>query len=355
MEIPEILEIKEQLETKSLKSIITELLQNEKTEYNITNRLLEDLMNIKHALKSSSYKIQQIFQYPLKLMSRNYSIGKIQMEVFHDIILKDNIINELISQIKEKSVKCNTNKILYLISIIEDNNNYQYKELTDFKRELKLNGSEYSEGINDSKCKSLNMHNNKTNNTNNKDLINNNDNKKGSVNKRNKNTPTSSSPIENQSYNAMTNNNKPTKNSKKQKNKKNKANLNEEYEKIQAELSKGNIDDLMQFICSDDHKKKKKKKNKNKGKDKDNYANNNVDINRNNETELNKENTNSIKNNGNVNVCYCNNNDMLKNGNNGEIEEYVNYFKKKLLNNSVLAYKYNKIIPCFSEGWVNNI
>jgi hypothetical protein len=354
MEIPEILEIKEQLETKSLKSIITELLQNEETEYNITNRLLKELMNIKHALKSSSYEIQQIFQYPLKLMSRNYSIGKIQMEVFHDIILKDNIINELISQIKEKSVKCNTNEILYLISIIEDNNNYQYKELTDFKRELKLNRSEYSEGINDSKRKSLNMHNNKTNNTNNKDLINNNnDNKNGLVNKRNKNTPTSSSPIENQSYNAMANNNKPTKNSKKQKNKKNKANLNEEYEKIQAELFKGNIDDLMQFICSDDHKKKKKKKNKNKGKD--NYANNNVDINRNNETELNKENTNSIKNNENVNACHSNNNDMLKNGNTDEIEEYVNYFKKKLLNNSVLAYKYNKIIPCFSEGWVNGV
>ena len=140
MEIPEILEIKEQLETKSLKSIITELLQNEETKYNITNKLLKDLMNIKHALKSSSYEIQQIFQYPLKLMSRNYSIGKIQMEVFHDIILKDNELPSTRILGDEEYIKELDKKLLEEVNEYLENDNIEEpeKEASDDAFESKL-------------------------------------------------------------------------------------------------------------------------------------------------------------------------------------------------------------------------
>ena len=45
-------------------STLSELfIHNEKTVLYLTDRLLQELMNIKHILKRSSYEIQQIFQW----------------------------------------------------------------------------------------------------------------------------------------------------------------------------------------------------------------------------------------------------------------------------------------------------
>ena len=223
-----------------LQTLIAELLKKEKPECKITVRLLKELVNIKHILKRSSYEIQQIFQYPLKLLKRTYSIGKILMEAFNEIIFKDELISELILQIKETYYKYKTKDILYLISIIEDDPNYQNNELTEFNNELKVNENESIDFVDE--CL-----------TNNASFI----------SKRHKHTKDKRSTIT----------------------------VNEEYDTIQTtKLPSGNIDDIVKYICSDDHKKKKKKKKKNKGKDTPN-----VDADVHSEViECNKENTNGI-------------------------------------------------------------
>jgi hypothetical protein len=266
-------------------STLSELfIHNEKTVLYLTDRLLQELMNIKHILKRSSYEIQQIFQYPLKLLNRKYSICKIQMEAFHSILLNDERIRKHMNIIKNTFFKRSTKKLMHLISIIEDDRNYAYNELTLLNKEL-----------ND---------------------------------KMNKNKPTFTSNIEYQGYYSITSNCKASaKCSKMKKGEKiNKDNA------IQVEaLTSGNIDDIMKYICSDDHKKKKKKKNKNK-------CNNN------------NNNSSNIYNDNCIQHIYGN-----VNNNNNDDDIMVINFKNSLLNNSFKAYQYNKIIPSLSEGWLYSL
>ena len=248
-------------------------IHNEKTVLYLTDRLLQELMNIKHTLKRSSYEIQQIFQYPLKLLNRKYSLCKIQMEAFHSILLNDERIRKHINIIKNTFFKRNTKKLMNLISIIEDDGNYTCNELTLLNKELNV--------------------------------------------KINKNKPIFTSNIEYQSYCSC----KPT-------SKCNKAKKVEKINKdnaIQVEaLTSGNIDDIMKYICSDDHKKKKKKKNKNKCKD-----------NNNNNNSIHNDNCTHIY--GNVNNNINEDDDIM-----------VINFKNSLLNNSFKAYQYNH--PSLNEG-----
>ena len=267
-------------------STLSELfIHNEKTVLYLTDRLLQELMNIKHILKRSSYEIQQIFQHPLKLLNRKYSICKIQMEAFHSILLNDERIRKHINIIKNTFFKRNTKKLMNLISIIEDDRNYTYNELTLFNKEL----------------------NDKTN----------------------KNKPTFTSSIEYQGYYSNTSNCKGKQSSKAKKVEKiNKDNT------IQVEaLSSGNIDDIMKYICSDDHKKKKKRKNKNKCKDNSSVHNDNY-------THIYGNDTNNNEH----NIMMNNEDDIM-----------VINFKNSLLNNSFKAYQYNKIIPSLSAGWLYSL
>ena len=323
-----------------LQTLIAELLKKEKPECKITVRLLKELVNIKHILKRSSYEIQQIFQYPLKLLKRTYSIGKILMEAFNEIIFKDELISELILQIKETYYKYKTKDILYLISIIEDDHNYQNNELIEFNNELNVNENESIDFLDD-ECL-----------TNNTSFISKRN--KHTINKRNTNTSTTTT-------------------------------VNEEYDtSLQTMiLPSGNIDDIVKYICSDDHKKKKKKKKKNKGKDTSNvdvdahtHTHTHTHVHVDNEViECNKENTNDINVNNNGEsvligfVCGKNGNSSNSNGNSGGSNGYLLHnntnnekdnevivsFKKKIKDISVMAYQYNKIMPEISETWLNSI
>ena len=247
-------------------STLSELfVHNEKTVLYLTDRLLQELMNIKHTLKRSSYEIQQIFQHPLKLLNRKYSICKIQMEAFYSILLNDERIRKHINIIKSTYFKRNTKKLMNLISMIEDDRNYTYNELTLLTKEL----------------------NAKTN-------------KQGSKSKKTEKT-NKDNPIQ-----------------------------------VEA-LSSGNIDDIMKYICSDDHKKKKKKKNKNKGKD-NNSTHNDITI---------------TKDNNYTHIYGANN--ISHNIMNNEEDIMVINFKNSLLNNSFQAHQYNKIIPSLSEGWLYSL
>ena len=322
-----------------LQTLIAELLKKEKPECKITVRLLKELVNIKHILKRSSYEIQQIFQYPLKLLKRTYSIGKILMEAFNEIIFKDELISELILQIKETYYKYKTKDILYFISIIEDDHNYQNNELTEFNNELNVNENESIDFLDE--CL-----------TNNTSFISKRNNKH-TINKRNTNTNTSTTTT-----------------------------VNEEYDtSLQTMiLPSGNIDDIVKYICSDDHKKKKKKKRKNKGKDTSNvdvdaHTHTHTHVHVDNEViECNKENTNDINVNNNGEnvligfVCGKNGNSSNSNGNGGsngyllhnntnneKDDEIIVSFKKKIKDISVMAYQYNKIMPEISETWLNSI
>jgi hypothetical protein len=166
-----------------------------------------------------------------------------------------------------------------LISIIEDDGNYTYNELTLLNKELNV--------------------------------------------KINKNKPTFTSNIEYQGYCSCKASSKCKKAKKVEKINKDNA--------IQVEaLKSGNIDDIMKYICSDDHKKKKKKKNKNKCKD--------------------NNNNNSIHN-DNCTYIYGNVNNNI----NEDDDIMVINFKNSLLNNSFKAYQYNKIIPSLSEGWLYSL
>lgn len=208
------------------------IIQNEITE-RITNILLKELINIKHTLKRSSYEIQQIFQYPLSILKLKYSIEKIQLEAYHNILLNDELLSTLLLQIKLLFTKKSSHNIQELLRIIEDDRSYSYHEMTNFDKEInqslgiaiELFDNNSNEDFLDSTAK-LNTNSIITNL------------------KKNTTTPTSSSSIEYQS------------------------NTNDIVNRFDSDID---IDDLIKYIDSDEgsvsskaKKKKKKKKNKRK-------------------------------------------------------------------------------------------
>ena len=208
------------------------IIQNEITE-RITNILLKELINIKHTLKRSSYEIQQIFQYPLSILKRKYSIEKIQLEVYHNILLNDELLSTLLLQIKLLFTKKSSHNEPELLKIIEDDRSYSYHEMTNFDKEIN---------------QSLGIHGDLFDNNSNEDFLDStaklNANSIIANLKKNTTTPTSSSSIEYQS------------------------NANDLLNRFDSDID---IDDLIKYIDSDEgsvssktKKKKKKKKNKRK-------------------------------------------------------------------------------------------
>ena len=109
----------------------------ERNEKGISYILLRELINIKRTLKISSKEIEGIFKYPLNILKdengkkKKFSIELMQREEFCRIILNDEIIFNLLNQIKEifsKNKYSEINKWL-----IELDENYEHKnEMTKF-------------------------------------------------------------------------------------------------------------------------------------------------------------------------------------------------------------------------------
>ena len=270
------------------------ILQNEITEHGITNILLKELINIKHTLKRSSYEIQQIFQYPLSLLKKKFSIEKIHLEAFNNILLSDELISTLILQIKLIFNQINAKEILDLISIIENDSNYKYREMTNFDREINQNLGIEFDLFDGNSIEDLTEGNNKININNNVNNI-----------KKNTTTPTSSSSIE---YKTGNNNDFA------------------EKKKFDSDID---IDELIKKIDSDGDsvgnylKRKKKKKKKKKKKNNSNNMNNNV-IEKNDESK-----------------------DIVDNE--------VASFKEEINKCSINSFQCQKLKPFFSAEWLSSI
>ena len=91
----------------SLKNNLTLNSHDENNEKGIPHILLRELINIKRTLKISSKEIEGIFKYPLNILKDEngkkikFSIELMQREEFCKILLNDDIISTLLSQIKD--------------------------------------------------------------------------------------------------------------------------------------------------------------------------------------------------------------------------------------------------------------
>ena len=280
-------------------------IQDEKNEKGISYILLKELVNIKRTLKISSKEIEGIFKYPLNILKdennkkKKFSVELMQREEFCKIILNDEIIFNLLNQIKEIFSKNKYSEINKWISELEEN--YEHKnEMTKFL-----------EYINDN----LLLQNNNKNNNNN--ILENSDEQYINNNKEMNNEE----------------------NKKKIKRKKNKNKNKVNNEEKQEEIKFNNIDEILNYINEDndnnnkkgEKKAKKNKKNKNKKKE-------------NEEPEKQEKNSNN-----NINEY----NDITLNNN---FEKEFQNFKEDIIKNSLYIYEINgKIKPCLSETFLKNI
>jgi hypothetical protein len=222
---------------------------NERNEKGISHILIRELINIKRTLKISSKEIEGIFKYPLSILKENngkkkkFSVELMQREEFCKIILNDEIIFNLLNQVKEIFYKNKYSEInKWLLELDE---NYEHKN------EM----SKFMEYIND-KLLMLNEEQN---------IINNNDNNNENENEEIK---------------------------KKIKKKRNKKIENNEEKKQEEEIQFKDIDEILNYINNDnDNKKpkkkgKKNKKNKNKKKEEEKINNINNDEHNNNEDNI---------------------------------------------------------------------
>jgi len=276
--------------------------------------LLRELINIQRTLKVSSKEIEGIFKYPLNILKNEdgkkikFSVELMQREEFCRTILEDDLISNILIQIKEIFYRQKNQKITKWLIELEES--YQHKnEMTKFTKY-----------INDLlPIKSFSEKENKMIENNYFDELN---------IKDEKFVGNCDSVIQGEI-------------SKKMKRKKNKKGNNKINEKIEdeketekEELKFKDIDEILNYINDTSDTKKGKKKYK-KGK-----KNKNKIVNK--EGDKNKETT------------IINNNE--DNNYQDEFDIQFENFKNDLIKNTVFVYEINeKIKPCLSENFLNSI
>jgi hypothetical protein len=307
------------IEEENGKNNLTLNSHDEINEKGIPHILLRELINIKRTLKISSKEIEGIFKYPLNILKDEngkkikFSIELMQREEFCKILLNDEIISTLLTQIRDMFCKLQNSEINKWLFELDEN--YEHKnEMTRF-----------IEYINDK----LSIKN-KNNNTNNENNIENNnylDELKFNKDK-------------NEAMFEQINNDEILKKeieelNKKIKRKKNKKNekINKQEEQID-ELKFKDIDEILNYINEDTDSKKGKKRNKKTKKNKNKKL---KEEEKENQTKEEKKNFNE-------------NEDSLK------FEKEFENFKEDLVKDTLYIYEINnKIKPCLSESFLDNI
>ena len=288
--------------------------QDELSGKGISHILLRELINIKRTLKISSKEIEGIFRYPLNILKDEngkkikFSVELMQREEFCKILLNDELISSLLTQIKDIFSRSKNQEVTKWL--LELDENYEHKnEMTRF-----------IEYIND-KLSIKKNNENKNDNSNYLEELKN----KEEINEQNEK-------IYEKEVEEI------NKKIKKKRNKKieNNNQMNEQEEKMN-ELQFKDIDEILNYINDETDSKKGKKKCKKAKKNKNKKINKEEEKEK--ENEINKE-----KNN------YCENEDLLN------FEKEFQNFKEELTKDTMYVYEINnKIKPCLSENFLNQI
>ena len=288
--------------------------QDELSGKGISHILLRELINIKRTLKISSKEIEGIFRYPLNILKDEngkkikFSVELMQREEFCKILLNDELISSLLTQIKDIFSRSKNQEVTKWL--LELDENYEHKnEMTRF-----------IEYIND-KLSIKKNNENKNDNSNYLEELKN----KEEINEQNEK-------IYEKEVEEI------NKKIKKKRNKKieNNNQMNDQEEKMN-ELQFKDIDEILNYINDETDSKKGKKKCKKAKKNKNKKINKEEEKEK--ENEINKE-----KNN------YCENEDLLN------FEKEFQNFKEELTKDTMYVYEINnKIKPCLSENFLNQI
>ncbi len=326
--------------------------QEEMNGKGISNILLRELINIKKTLKISSKEIEGIFKYPLSLLKNEngkkikFSIELMQSEEFCKTLLNDELIYNLLSQMKEIFTQFKIQNITtYIEEVLEDCDHKN--EMTRFVKYINEKLGNTSEN----------------NDSNNKNYLDESKMKENSINNNlfdeqiGKNTAFSldtGSSIEGiqfkndkninnkncNEFEELNKNNNLNNTSKKSKKKKQKNNENENKNDNNNNFK--DIDELLNYINDgSDSKKGKKKGKKGKKNKKQNHINKE------------KECENNLSNNKNSD----NNNEEDTNCgefNDSDFDKIFDEFKKDIEKDTVYIYDINKIKISLSNEFITN-
>ena len=288
--------------------------QDELSGKGISHILLRELINIKRTLKISSKEIEGIFRYPLNILKDEngkkikFSVELMQREEFCKILLNDELISSLLTQIKDIFSRSKNPEVTKWL--LELDENYEHKnEMTRFIEYIndKLSIKKNNENKNDNSNYLEELKNKEEINEQNEKIY---EKEVEEINKK----------IKKKRNKKIENNNK----------------TNNQEEKMN-ELQFKDIDEILNYINDETDSKKGKKKCKKAKKNKNKKINKEEEKEK--ENEINKE-----KNN------YCENEDLLN------FEKEFQNFKEELTKDTMYVYEINnKIKPCLSENFLNQI
>ena len=286
--------------------------QDELSGKGISHILLRELINIKRTLKISSKEIEGIFRYPLNILKDEngkkikFSVELMQREEFCKILLNDELISSLLTQIKDIFSRSKNQEVTKWL--LELDENYEHKnEMTRFIEYIndKLSIKKNNENKNDNSNYLEELKNKEDINEQNEKIY---EKEVEEINKK----------IKKKRNKKIENNNK----------------TNNQEEKMN-ELQFKDIDEILNYINDETDSKKGKKKCKKAKKNKNKKINKEEEK----ENEINKE-----KNN------YNENEDLLN------FEKEFQNFKEDLTKDTMYVYEINnKIKPCLSENFLNQI
>ena len=286
--------------------------QDELSGKGISHILLRELINIKRTLKISSKEIEGIFRYPLNILKDEngkkikFSVELMQREEFCKILLNDELISSLLTQIKDIFSRSKNPEVTKWL--LELDENYEHKnEMTRFIEYIndKLSIKKNNENKNDNSNYLEELKNKEEINEQNEKIY---EKEVEEINKK----------IKKKRNKKIENNNK----------------MNNQEEKMN-ELQFKDIDEILNYINDETDSKKGKKKCKKAKKNKNKKFNKEEEK----ENEINKE-----KNN------YNENEDSLN------FEKEFQNFKEELTKDTMYVYEINnKIKPCLSENFLNQI
>ena len=288
--------------------------QDELSGKGISHILLRELINIKRTLKISSKEIEGIFRYPLNILKDEngkkikFSVELMQREEFCKILLNDELISSLLTQIKDIFSRSKNQEVTKWL--LELDENYEHKnEMTRFIEYIndKLSIKKNNENKNDNSNYLEELKNKEEINEQNEKIY---EKEVEEINKK----------IKKKRNKKIENNNK----------------TNNQEEKMN-ELQFKDIDEILNYINDETDSKKGKKKCKKAKKNKNKKINKEEEKEK--ENEINKE-----KNN------YCENEDLLN------FEKEFQNFKEELTKDTMYVYEINnKIKPCLSENFLKQI
>ena len=288
--------------------------QDELSGKGISHILLRELINIKRTLKISSKEIEGIFRYPLNILKDEngkkikFSVELMQREEFCKILLNDELISSLLTQIKDIFSRSKNQEVTKWL--LELDENYEHKnEMTRFIEYIndKLSIKKNNENKNDNSNYLEELKNKEEINEQNEKIY---EKEVEEINKK----------IKKKRNKKIENNNK----------------TNNQEEKMN-ELQFKDIDEILNYINDETDSKKGKKKCKKAKKNKNKKINKEEEKEK--ENEINKE-----KNN------YFENEDLLN------FEKEFQNFKEELTKDTMYVYEINnKIKPCLSENFLNQI